>query len=49
MKDINKELILEKKYSILKPIQKSRKAGEVAYGDYQLLFNDIFENEIFVD
>lgn len=45
------ELILEKGYFILKPIQEPRKGWGKAFkemnkkGDDQLLFNDVFENE----
>lgn len=45
------ELILEKGYIILKPVSKPRKGWEKAFkkmsenGDYQLLFNDVFEDE----
>lgn len=45
------EIILEKGYMILKPIQCPRKGWEKAFiemsdnNDDQLLFNDIFENE----
>ncbi len=45
------ELILEKGYFILKPIDEPRKDWDIAFkemhdkGDDQLLFNDIFENE----
>ncbi len=45
------ELILEKGYFILKPIDEPRKDWDIAFkemhdkGDDQLLFNDIFEDE----
>jgi len=45
------ELILEKGYLILKPIDEPRKDWDIAFkemhdnGDDQLLFNDVFENE----
>jgi antitoxin MazE len=45
------ELILEKGYLILKPIEQPRKGWELAFkemhdnGDDQLLFDDVFENE----
>lgn len=45
------ELILEKGYIILKPIQEPRKDWEKAFkkmhenGDDQLLINDVFEDE----
>jgi len=45
------ELILEKGYLILKPIESPRKGWEAAFrkmnenGDDQLLFDDVFENE----
>ena len=45
------ELILEKGYLILKPIDQPRKDWDIAFkemhdnGDDQLLFNDVFENE----
>ncbi len=45
------EIILEKGYIILKPIQSPRKGWEKAFkemnenNDDQLLFNDVFENE----
>lgn len=45
------ELILEKGYLILKPIESPRKGWEEAFKqmneneDDQLLFNDVFENE----
>lgn len=45
------ELILEKGYMILKPIEQPRKDWDKAFkemhnrGDDQLLFNDVFENE----
>ena len=45
------ELILEKRYIVLKPISSPRKNWENAFkemnknGDDQLLFNDVFENE----
>ncbi len=45
------EIILEKGYMILKPIQSPRKGWEKAFkemnenNDDQLLFNDVFENE----
>ena len=45
------ELILEKGYFILKPIDQPRKDWDIAFkemhdnGDDQLLFNDVFEHE----
>lgn len=45
------ELILEKGFIILKPISQPRKGWDEAfkemneYGDDQLLFDDVFENE----
>ncbi len=47
------ELILEKEYLILKPVQKPRNNWELAFkemnesGDDQLLFDDVFDNENF--
>lgn len=45
------ELILEKGYMIIKPIDQPRKDWDIAFkemhdnGDDQLLFNDVFDNE----